>query len=260
MKRGSLIGVVLAVLLVACASRAGVRQSSTATTTARTAHPEDDAAMLSILEAHRNRQLDDGRLHGNAAMLLTYFLDGPRVTIRGAIDENGGARNQRDVYDWAIQASHEHPSLVPDQLRELKAMLVGLPPEPFGVPRDEMVLVSSADSSGSWRTRIYDKRTLPASVRELFWILGTLPPDAGQPSTPRGPSASAGRVTVQLSKDSYTLGEPIELTISAAGESVAIDLAAAVEVRGGTASALGRRVFSGLPVDQGSVEDFLIAP
>jgi hypothetical protein len=215
------------------------------TSTLPSLESESSAALRGILQAHKNREelFQFPPSTDEPVMLVTYFLGNPRIAIRGEISARGVARDHREVHDHAFQSGHNYTSLDAVQLQELRAMLQRLPSESIGVPRDEMVVVSFADSKGSWQTRIYDKRSVPVPVTELFWILGALPPGMGSPSAPGGRTVSPGGVSAQLNKNSYRRGEPIELSVSATGEFVTVDLGLVVETREGVPhSRLGERV------------------
>jgi hypothetical protein len=104
-------------------------------------------------------------------LLTSYFHGGSTNVIGwGTLDMRGYGSEFREVVNWAFQASHDFRLNAREMVR-LHALLATMPPSDPPHSRADLLLVSF-ESKASWNTRIYNKKAVPAVVKQVLAFTG----------------------------------------------------------------------------------------
>ena len=95
---------------------------------------------------------------------------GGHMVLKYGIDRLGHAYNERDVHNWAVQASHRE-TLSTDGLKKLIEIVHSLPTSNKQVDKDKSVVLVEHTPLGDI-TRTYDRSTLPWQMEDVFNMLG----------------------------------------------------------------------------------------
>ncbi|MCW3062787.1 MAG: hypothetical protein JWQ02_4608 [Capsulimonas sp.] len=148
-----------------------------------TGYPKNEALSYAIASHKTDQRLPRIDL----LFYSTWFLDGnPRVSMESTVDLLGEASDCRDVYQWAVQATHER-SLSDAQLEEVRQALSTLPKSGVHPPLRDLLIVSFRLHE-HWETRTYDKSALPASLQRIYHLTGA-PLSGSSESTPQRTTA-----------------------------------------------------------------------
>ncbi|HJQ34325.1 MAG TPA: hypothetical protein VJ866_19250 [Pyrinomonadaceae bacterium] len=123
------------------------------------------AAFDSIVYSHR----DFGRKSKDLMLYATWLVDGdPRVAYQCFASLKGDILTYRDVFNWALQASHR-AQLDEPQLESLKNSIKALPEGAKHPPLADLLIVSFRDGE-TWETRTYDRKKLPDAVKDIYKV------------------------------------------------------------------------------------------
>ncbi len=103
-------------------------------------------------------------------LAISAFPTGGGFALQYSVSGSGQERDWRDVYNWAIQASHERKLSTDDQ-KSLRSAISLLPAHSELPPIDRLVIVSFRDGT-NWVTRSYDDQSLPDAMRKIYGIVG----------------------------------------------------------------------------------------
>ena len=117
-------------------------------------------------------------VHTNAAwqlqrtnlLVISAFPSGDHYALQYCVTEGGQESDHRNVYDWAIQASH-WKLIAETNLTTLRSAIRQLPTESVSPPIERLVIVSFRDGT-NWITRSYDSDDLPMPMRQIYDIIG----------------------------------------------------------------------------------------
>ena len=103
-------------------------------------------------------------------LAISAFPRGDRYALQYVVTEAGQESDVRNVYSWALQASHWRP-LSEAELNNLRSAINELPVESKSPPVERLVIVSFREGT-NWVTRSYDSDALPKSMRQIYDIIG----------------------------------------------------------------------------------------
>ena len=103
-------------------------------------------------------------------LVVSAFPSGGRFALEYFVTESGQETDHRNVYDWAIQASHRK-QLSETNLTSLRSAIRELPAESVSPPTERLVIVSFRAGT-NWITRSYDSGRLPKPMRQIYDIIG----------------------------------------------------------------------------------------
>jgi hypothetical protein len=129
-------------------------------------YPQTDS-FRHFLSGHTNATW---HLQRTNLLALSAFPSGDRFALQYFVAENGQESDYRDVYNWAIQASH-WKQLSEEDLTNLRSALRELPAASTSPPIERLVIVSFRKGT-NWVTRSYDCATLPKAMRQIYEIVG----------------------------------------------------------------------------------------
>jgi hypothetical protein len=101
---------------------------------------------------------------------IVYFFRNDAVGLLYIVNENGKELDVRDVYNFAMEASHQK-QLSEDQLNDLRLAIKELPEKDILPPIRQLVVVSFNDGT-NWVTRSYDRTNLPPAMHKIHSIIG----------------------------------------------------------------------------------------
>jgi hypothetical protein len=101
---------------------------------------------------------------------ISAFPSGDRFALQYVVTERGQERDLRNVYNWAIQASHGR-QLLDAELKELRSAIEQLPNDNKLPPLERLVILSFRNNM-TWVTRSYDSGALPTAMRRIYEIIG----------------------------------------------------------------------------------------
>jgi len=106
-------------------------------------------------------------------LAISAFPMGDRFALQYVVTEAGRESDHRQVYNWAIQASHWR-QLSEADLNNLRSAIRELPVESWSPPVERLVIVSFREGT-NWVTRSYDSAALPKSMRTIHFLKALWP-------------------------------------------------------------------------------------
>jgi hypothetical protein len=103
-------------------------------------------------------------------LAISAFPKGDGFALQYFVTEAGQESDHRNVYSWALQASHWR-QLSEAELNNLRSAIHELPVESKSPPVERLVIVSFREGT-NWVTRSYDSDALPKSMRQIYDIIG----------------------------------------------------------------------------------------
>lgn len=103
-------------------------------------------------------------------LVISAFPSGDRYALQYFVTETGQESDHRNVYNWAIQASH-WKQIAETNLTSLRSAIRQLPAESVLPPIERLVIVSFREGT-NWITRSYDSAALPKPMRQIYDIVG----------------------------------------------------------------------------------------
>jgi len=102
-------------------------------------------------------------------LAITSFLGVDKVVLNYCVREDGHETDCREVYNWAVQASHEK-QLSSDSMKSLRVAIGELPVQNELPPVGRLVMVGFSNGT-NWVTRSYDNNALPEAMRKIYKII-----------------------------------------------------------------------------------------
>jgi hypothetical protein len=103
-------------------------------------------------------------------LAISAFPKGDGIALQYVVTEAGQESDRRNVFSWALQASHWRP-LSEEELNNLRSAIHELPVESKSPPVERLVIVSFREGT-NWVTRSYDSDALPKSMRQIYDVIG----------------------------------------------------------------------------------------
>jgi len=96
-------------------------------------------------------------------VVISAFPTGGGFALQYSVKESGQESDRRNVYDWAIQASH-WKRLSEADIKRLHSALQNLPAKSKTPSIERLVIISFREGT-NWMTRSYDSGTLSKPMR-----------------------------------------------------------------------------------------------
>jgi hypothetical protein len=126
------------------------------------------ASFVAFTRGHTNAAW---HLHQRTNLLaISAFPRGDRFALQYCVTESGQESDHRNVYNWAVQASH-WKQIAETNLTSLRSAIRRLPGESVSPPIERLVIVSFREGT-NWVTRSYDSDALPKPMRQIYDIVG----------------------------------------------------------------------------------------
>jgi len=103
-------------------------------------------------------------------LTIVYFFRNDAVGLQYFVNESGKEFDVRNVYNFAMEASHQK-QLSEDQLKDLRLAIKELPAENILPPIRQLVVVSFKDGT-NWITHSYDRTNLPPAMHKIHGVIG----------------------------------------------------------------------------------------
>jgi hypothetical protein len=103
-------------------------------------------------------------------VVISSFPSGARFAVQYFVTLSGEESDRRDVYNWAIQDSH-NKQLSEAEIKGLRSAILKLPAGIKSPQIEHLVIVSSLEGT-DWVTRTYDSDALPKAMQQIYEIIG----------------------------------------------------------------------------------------
>jgi hypothetical protein len=103
-------------------------------------------------------------------LFISAFPNGGRFANEWLVTDSGQERNERNVYNWAVQATHRE-QLSEGDLKIVRSAIKELPIKSVTPPIERLIIISYRDGT-NWVTRSYDSSTLPKPMSDIFSVIG----------------------------------------------------------------------------------------